>query len=58
MVDKEKIEDLVQEELLEQPGCEAVMISEELRGEIEEIKDSINYILDFLEIKFGELTEE
>ena len=54
----DKLEREVVEELLDQPGCEAVMISEELLGEIEEIKDSLEYIMDFLEIKFGEITEE
>ena len=54
----DKLEKEVVGELLDDPGCEAVMISEELLGEIEEIKDSLNYIMDFLEIKFGELTEE
>ena len=57
MVDKLEKE-VVVEELLDQPGCETVINTEELLGEVEEMNLKLDYILDFLEFKFGEITEE
>ena len=55
MVEQKKA---IEEELLDQPGCETVINTEELLGEVEEMNLKLDYILDFLEFKFGEITKE